>query len=195
MERMYMRSITKPALILLGLVFTGNSYAHDTGNCAQIESVLERLNCYDSNAKVDISQAIEELELAREAALQATAALTQAQADAEAQAQIQAQIETKAKADAEAANEQKVAAATSAKSSFFSRPEEFSAEFSATIKVVNKDKAKILVLLSNGQTWQIQKNHLVTFKVDDSVVVKQGLVGGYTMRVTGGGSYRVKQML
>lgn len=186
-----MRSITKPALILLGLVFTGNSYAHDTGNCAQIESVLERLNCYDSNAKVDISQAIEELELAREAALQATAALTQAQADAEAQAQI----ETKAKADAEAANEQKVAAATSAKSSFFSRPEEFSAEFSATIKVVNKDKAKILVLLSNGQTWQIQKNHLVTFKVDDSVVVKQGLVGGYTMRVTGGGSYRVKQML
>jgi hypothetical protein len=46
-----MRSIITAALMLF-CFFSSNSFAHDTGNCAQVESALERLDCYDGQAKL-----------------------------------------------------------------------------------------------------------------------------------------------
>jgi hypothetical protein len=50
-KRIFMRSIITAALMLF-CFFSSNSFAHDTGNCAQVESALERLDCYDGQAKL-----------------------------------------------------------------------------------------------------------------------------------------------
>ena len=168
-----MRSITTTVLVLLGFFFTiNNSYAHDMGNCAQVDSALERLDCYDGQAKFLSSQGIEDREVAAQTS---PAPISKSNA-------VRDQTEG--------------AAPASKKSSFLSKPIESPIEYSATIAKVVKGKGstKALVELSNGQIWQIQKSRLVTFKVGNDVVVKQGLIGGYMLRVAGGGSYRVKQI-
>ena len=168
-----MRTITTTVLILLGFCFTiNNSYAHDTGNCAQVDSALERLDCYDRQAKLSSSQGIEN----REVAVQ-TGPLPSSE-------------------PSPALGQKEVAEPVSKKPSFLSQLSESAIEYSATIaKVVKVEgNAKALVKLSDGQVSQIQKSRLVTFKVDNDVVVKQGLIGGYMLRAAGGGSYRVKRI-
>ena len=168
-----MRSITTTVLVLLGFFITvKTSYAHDTGNCAQVDSALERLDCYDRQAKLPNSQSPGAQELAAQTS---PAPISKSNA-------VRDQTEG--------------AAPASKKPSFLSKPIESPIEYSATIAKVVKGKGstKALVELSNGQIWQIQKSRLVTFKVGNDVVVKQGLIGGYMLRVAGGGSYRVKQI-
>ena len=60
--------------------------------------------------------------------------------------------------------------------------------------IIKKSQQKVFVVLSNEQIWRIQKSHLTSFKVGDKALIKQGMVGGFIMRIEGGGSYRVKQI-
>ena len=168
-----MRTITTTVLILLGFCFTiDNSYAHDTGKSVKVDSALERLYCYDRKAKLLISQGFENKEVA-------------VQSDP-----------LPSTEPSPALGQKEVAEPVSKKPSFLSQPSESAIEYSATIaKVVKVEgNAKALVKLSDGQVSQIQKSRLVTFKVDNDVVVKQGLIGGYMLRAAGGGSYRVKRI-
>jgi hypothetical protein len=151
--------------------FAMNSYAHDTGNCVQVESALERLDCYDGQVILAASQTAPKQDTTMQSSPQYNTAPTQEQT---------AQTPT--------------VKSTRPKSAFFSRPDRAPTKYAATIQEIDKSKSKVAVTLSNGQIWQIRKNHLVTFRVGDSVVVKEGLVGGHTMRVEGGGGFRVKQL-
>ncbi len=160
-----MRSLITSALMLF-FIFSTNSYAHDTSKCAQVESALERLDCYDGQAKLQSSQPTPSQALTNELLVKPSVPVVQLE----------------------------VAKLAGTKPSFFSRPVGTAAEYSGIITEIKKSQQKVHVALDNGQIWQIQKSHLVSFKVGEKAHIKQGMIGGFIMRVKGGGSYRVKQM-
>jgi hypothetical protein len=166
-KRIFMRSIIAVALMLF-CFFSSNSFAHDTGNCAQVESALERLDCYDGQAKLQSS-------LPRPTGDEALSSKVVLQPSAPSAPPESAQPVSK-------------------KPSFLSRPVGDPVEYSATIAEIKKSQQKVFVVLSNEQIWRIQKSHLTSFKVGDKALIKQGMVGGFIMRIEGGGSYRVKQI-
>ena len=153
---------------MLFCFFSSNSFAHDTGNCAQVESALERLDCYDGQAKLQSS-------LPRPTGDEALSSKVVLQPSAPSAPPESAQPVSK-------------------KPSFLSRPVGDPVEYSATIAEIKKSQQKVFVVLSNEQIWRIQKSHLTSFKVGDKALIKQGMVGGFIMRIEGGGSYRVKQI-
>jgi hypothetical protein len=145
---------------------SAQSYAHDTSGCAQVVSELKRLDCYDQQARLTNEEVENKKTISAREAPQIDVTPVQS----------------------------KPATIDEKNPSFFSRPDQYSSEYLATIASVDKSRSKIRVMLSNDQVWQLQKSRLITFKAGDRVVVKQGLIGGYTMRVNAGGSHRVKRI-
>jgi len=164
-KRIFMRSFITAALMLF-CFFSSNSFAHDTGNCAQVESALERLDCYDGQAKLLSSLPTGDETVSSKVVSQPSAPSAPPES---------AQLVSK-------------------KPSFLSRPIGAPVEYSATIAEIKKSQQKVFVVLSNEQIWRIQKSHLTSFKIGDKALIKQGMVGGFIMRIEGGGSYRVKQI-
>ncbi|MDB2645686.1 hypothetical protein N9Y97_02305 [Pseudomonadales bacterium] len=170
-----MRSIITAALMLF-CFFSSNSFAHDTGNCAQVESALERLDCYDGQAKLLSSLPTGDETVSSKVVSQPSAPSAPPEsAPPESAPPESAQLVSK-------------------KPSFLSRPIGALVEYSATIAEIKKSQQKVFVVLSNEQIWRIQKSHLTSFKIGDKALIKQGMVGGFIMRIEGGGSYRVKQI-
>ncbi len=182
------------ALLASVLSFSMAAHAEESEVCADIESAIERLDCYDRQhrarqARVDQSGPPAPEARTEAAARPARATYQSRRVEPEATQTAPVTVSAPAKERASVP-----APAKDEKRGLFSWLGD-KTEISSELTVVRRGEQQRMVFrLANGQIWMQNTPRELPFSVGDQVTIKSGTIGGFIMRSERGTSTRVRQL-
>jgi hypothetical protein len=191
-------------IVLLMLATTVQAQSRILSECRQIADVNARVACYDEIVDAAQLRVDEETSTAVSQPLTATEQQSRQQA-------ITAQDDIDSQADLEAAQPAQAAETTGAtEESLFGQAAEASRrilqedlgvqqleQIEASVSTVSTSAfGKLVVQLSNGQTWQQIDSSRLQLRQGDAVIIRSGRLGAYFLEKSSGSrSLRVRRVL
>ena len=186
---MLKRSVPVTSLFSV-LLFGGPAFAEDAVVCADIESAIERLDCYDRQHRERQARAAE---APRSPARPRPTYQTRPSEATRPEAVRPSEPSPAAPAARAEPPPREAAPPAEKKGGLFSwnRKVDFESEIAALRR---GDQQRMVFRLENGQIWMQNTPRDLPFSVGDQVTIKSGRLGGYVMRSSRGTSTRVRKL-